>query len=499
MKTADIFVADPEGFRSQNADRPPAHLVRELVQNALDEDGVTKLDVEVSYNGPRSGTTVTVRDNSPAGVRDARLLFTIWMSDKEDSPTKRGRMGRGLKEIVSVADETTIRSCSLDALHFKRFRGGKWERRTRPSLGRPESGTEVIAFCAAWGKKAALDIAAFVRRIRAPERVTLSVVLHSTDEAGTSQPVAPFVAAERYVMDLPTVVYEVVDGERVARDRGRETTVECFTPPPGESAWVYEMGIPVEAADGPVSIDIGQRVILRERRDTLTNAYRGELFAKVLSARIDRVPDAALRDNSTLIASTSNWWMSSEAKQRIARVWTEGKPFAATPVDMSAATGHHVPVVNLRSLPEAIRDIVKETGVNVRTVLDARRGEFCPQLTDLTPGQRRTKQLFEWVAEGIHRPCAVVIRSGEVGTRADFNRNERVLSLYADALEESFFQDPLGAEQLRVLIHELSHWTPREDEHGSGFVSDVDVVGGQIAAFLTLRAEQARTVAEANS
>lgn len=49
----DIFVADPEGWRSQNLDRPAAHLVRELVQNALDEDGVTYLDVRVTYHGPR--------------------------------------------------------------------------------------------------------------------------------------------------------------------------------------------------------------------------------------------------------------------------------------------------------------------------------------------------------------------------------------------------------------------------------------------------------------
>ena len=146
MSTA-IFEADPEGFRSQQAGRPAAHLVRELVQNAMDEDGVMNLDVLVTYHGSRRGTTVVVRDDAPAGVTDPKLLFTVWLSNKEDSVTKRGRMGRGLKELVSVCDETVIRSCGIDALSFERFAGGRWERKSKPKLGRTERGTEVTAFC----------------------------------------------------------------------------------------------------------------------------------------------------------------------------------------------------------------------------------------------------------------------------------------------------------------------------------------------------------------
>lgn len=482
--TEFVLVADVEGFRTQNADRPPEHLVRELVQNALDEDGAMNLDITVTYHGPRKGTTVVVKDDSPEGVRDIKLLFTLWLSDKEDSPTKRGRMGRGLKELVSMADLTIIRTCSQDALVFKRKKGGKWTRTNKPRLGRPERGTEVSAFVRGWGEKAAKQIVAFLQRVRAPGRLTMRV---------NGVQVAPFVAAEKFNVELPTVMYEVVvNGERVARDRTRECSVECFTPPPGEKAFVYEMGIPVEECDSPVSIDVGQRVILRERRDTLTDSYRRELFAKVLSQRITTMSDESLRDNSVLTAAAADQHLSYSAKMRIARVWTEGRPFAATPQDRMNATGHHIEVTNLRGLPESIRDIVRIYGENVRDVMAKRKDEFCPTLTTLTAEQQKLVTFWEWISVGIARPCKVRLCKGTPGAAADFSRELNLLSIYVDAMERGWFKAPAGAKQLGLLCHELAHYTPKEDEHGSGFHSDSEDVGGAMAAFMLNNAEQAR-------
>lgn len=488
--TSDIFVADPEGFRAQNSDRPPAHLVRELVQNALDEDGAVNLDVTVTYHGPRKGTTVVVKDDSPQGVRDLKLLFTIWLSDKEDSPTKRGRMGRGLKELVSVADLTIIRTCSQDALVFKRKQGGAWSRSEKPKLGRPERGTEVSAFVRGWGAKAAEEIVAFLRRIRAPGRITMRV---------NGEQVVPFAATEVYSETLETVVYEVKDGERASRERHRTCEVQCFSPPPGERAWVYEMGIPVEQCDSPVSIDVGQRVVLRERRDTLTESYKRTLFAKVLSLRIDRLDDDQLRDNATLVAAQHSYFLSGEARARIAKVWTGGKPYAATPASRAAATGHHVECVNLRSLPEAIRDLVRGENQDVSEVLKARQGEFCPEIPAeaRTPGQAKLVGFFEWVAAGIGRPCRVTVRSGRPGALADFSRSDRLLSVYAEAVGKAYFSDPAGPKPLATLIHELAHWEAKADEHGAEFHADGDDVGGMVASFLLARAGQARTFLDA--
>lgn len=482
--SSDIFVASADGFRSQNADRPPEHLVRELVQNALDEDGVTSLDVTVTYHGPRKGTTVVVKDDAPAGVKDMKMLFTLWLSDKEDSHTKRGRMGRGLKELVSVADYTVIRSCSQDALVFQRRKGGRWTRQTKPKLGRPETGTEVTAFVRGWGEKASRGIVAFLKRVRAPSNMTMTV---------NGEVVAPFQAAENYSLELDTVIYEVVDSERKARERKRACKVECFRPPAGEKAQVYEMGIPVEECDGPVSIDVGQRVILRERRDVLTEAYRRVLLAKVMSVRLPMLSDADLRDNAALTAAASSENLSWAFKERLLKVWTEGKPIAKTPQAFTAATGQHIECISARRLPESVRDLAKWYSTDVMNVLNARRSESC---TIITPDAEQTRfiALWEWIAKGIGKPCTVVLRNGRPDALASFEPGERVLTVYVEMAGKRMMAKPLGAQALGVLIHECAHWRLPEggDAHGASFHSNADDVGGAVAAFLLENAEQAR-------
>jgi hypothetical protein len=65
---------------------------------------------------------------------------------------------------------------------------------------------------------------------------------------------------------LPTVLFVVEDGERRVSNPTRDTQWSCS---PKRRAWVYEMGIPIEPIEYPLSIDVGQRVPLREQRDTL--------------------------------------------------------------------------------------------------------------------------------------------------------------------------------------------------------------------------------------
>jgi hypothetical protein len=260
-----------------------------------------------------------------------------------------------------------------------------------------------------------------------------------------------------------------------------------------ERAYVYEMGIPVEECDSPVSIDVGQRVILRERRDTLTESYRRMLFASVLSARIDKVPDEELRSQASLVAMGDFYTLSTRAKERITQVYTSGLPYAASTKARQEATGHHVECLNLSVMPEPVRAIVKAMGTNVTDVMESRRAEFCPEVSPMTEAQQRLVSFWEWVARGIHRPCHVKLCLGSPAL-ADFGREERVLTVYVDAVGKGFFRDPSSPEALSLLGHELAHWQAKPDEleHGTQFHADCDDVGGLMASFLLKSAEQAR-------
>ena len=481
---ATVFEVDPEGWRETNAGRPAAQLVRELIQNVFDE-AATELDVSLTWT-PAEGAVLDVVDNVAGGIRDPSLVFTIWKSDKQDAPTKRGRMGRGLKELISVSDRTLIVTEGGPAIEFIRHRGGKWDR-TSPRKLRPEAGTKVHAEVHAWRKRDVDAACDYLRRMRAPAGLRFTV---------NGGEVPRVDATEQYSLKLPTVVFCDDGTGRAARERIGEAIVQLF---PEAEPWIYEMGIPVEWTDYPLSIDVGQRVPLREKRDTVTEAYRKELFAKLLNLRIGLLKPEQLRDGHVLRAAEGARHLSEATKLQISHAWTEGKPFARTPGAFENATGQHIPTVALRKLPEAVRELVKEVGTDVEQVMAERGSAACSEVDAdaQTPGQRRLVKLFTWIAAGIDRPCSIVIMDGRPGCSADFSRSARQLRLFRQNLGAAWFERPLGAEPLSLLVHEMAHWTDPGDGagHGMDFHSDAEHVGGAIAAFLVKNAPTACAMA----
>jgi hypothetical protein len=481
---ATIFEVDAEGWRESNAGRPAAHLVRELIQNVFDEKA-TQLDVQVEWVATE-GARILVVDDVEGGIRDPSLIFTIWKSDKQDSPTKRGRMGRGLKELIAVADHTLIVTQGGPALEFTRHRGGNWER-TSPRKVRPEKGTRVTAEVGAWRKRDVDAVVGYLRQMRPPPGLTFTV---------NGQVVERVEASERHELRLPTVVFVDEGSGRAARERTAETAVELFAEPGAMAAsWLYEMGIPVEEIDFPLSVDVGQRVPLREKRDTVTEAYRRELFAKLLNLRIGQLAPEQLRDSFVLTAAQGARHLTEETKRKVADAWTEGRAFASTSGDFQHATGQHIPAMQLRKLPQAVRDLVREVGTDVRQVMAERESAACVRVAEvnMTVAQEQLIRVFAWIAAGINRPCSMHIYDGRPGCSADFSRSSRTLRLFRENLGDAWFERPLGAAQLGLLIHELGHWSANEgDAHGMEFHSDVECVGGAIAAFLLRNAEAAR-------
>ena len=464
-----VFEASPEGFRAMNLGRPAAHLVRELVQNVLDEAAET-CHVDVKWT-PKKGIHIRVTDDLYGGIREERLIFTIWESDKQDSPTKRGRMGRGLKEMVSVSDWTSVATQGRPTTLFERSPNGDWSRKTTKTIPSPTVGTIVETQVKAWGERDAEEIVKYLKSIRAPK----DMVLFVNGEEVKRKP-----HLEAYNMRLSSVVFTVENNERRVSNSGFQTVVELF---PEAEPKIYEMGLPIETIDFPLSIDVQQRIPLREQRDTLVTWYRVELFAKLLSARIDHMPTESLRDNYVLKAAEGIHYLSDAAMQKIANAWTEGKPYAASPQMMSVATGQHVQVVNLRTLPEAIRDLVKKVGTDVKQVLRERQTEFCPQV-EPTYEEKRLINCWEWIAEGINKPCVVVVAAGKPNAEASFDRSGNILTIYKEVLGEDFFRAPLKVQQLGLLIHELAHWKIHEESHGANFHSDAENVGAAVAVFL---------------
>lgn len=63
------FEVDKEGLKSLQLGKPKSYVVRELVQNAIDED-ITECRVSIVHN--KGKIAVTVTDNSKTGFRNLK-------------------------------------------------------------------------------------------------------------------------------------------------------------------------------------------------------------------------------------------------------------------------------------------------------------------------------------------------------------------------------------------------------------------------------------------
>jgi hypothetical protein len=97
-----------EGFRMQQAGREPALLVKELLQNSLDADP-SAIDFTIAHDDAEHVVRVGCCDDGE-GVADFDKMRCVFWTSKTDSHLKRGRMGRGFKEMLVVSDRALVES-----------------------------------------------------------------------------------------------------------------------------------------------------------------------------------------------------------------------------------------------------------------------------------------------------------------------------------------------------------------------------------------------------
>jgi hypothetical protein len=103
------FDVDKSGLSKQVEEQPKGRLIGELVQNALDEAGVTQIAVTVALVPGRPLGDLTVEDDSPEGFRDLTHAYTLFApSYKRDNPEKRGQFNLGEKMVLAVCESASI-------------------------------------------------------------------------------------------------------------------------------------------------------------------------------------------------------------------------------------------------------------------------------------------------------------------------------------------------------------------------------------------------------
>jgi hypothetical protein len=265
--SAAWFEVDKAGLARKLARKHKGFVVGELVQNAWDAEGVSRVDFGCTFH---NGTIkLSARDNSPVGFVDIKHAYTLFApSVKERDCTRRGRFNIGEKLIFALCDRAKVETTTGTILFW---RGGRKVLHTKTTSG-------TIISCLMPGTKQDFDeMLAFSRRLLVPKGIET------------------FVNGELLPSRLPELTFPARLTTEAANDAGelravnRMTEVSLHLPAPGETAWVYEMGIPVQETEDKWHYDVAQKVPLSLDREAVRPKFLKAVRLAVFNAAYDRL------------------------------------------------------------------------------------------------------------------------------------------------------------------------------------------------------------------
>ena len=265
------FDVDRAGLGQQAVEHGMGRLIGELVQNALDEAGVTQIDITLTLVSGRPLADLAVEDDSPEGFRDLADAYTLFAkSYKRGNPEQRGQFNFGEKLVLSICEGASI-ATTKGTVIFDREEGRIERPRQKRDRGSVFQGRIRMT------REEFSQACDYLRSLLLPEHVAVNLngerLLHR-------KPLHSFEAS------LETVI---ADEEGVMRPRTRKTTVSVFEPLPGEAASLYEMGLPIVETSDKWHVNVGQKIPLNRDRDNVRPAYLRTVRTLVLNEMNERL------------------------------------------------------------------------------------------------------------------------------------------------------------------------------------------------------------------
>jgi len=465
------FEVDREGLGALVAGREPSFVLHELLSNAFDEPGVTRVDVTLD------GRTVRIEDDAPEGFTDLRHAFTLFApSRKRANAEVRGRFNLGEKLVLALAERAEIATTSGTVVFDREGRHASRAKRERGSSITVDFRRSYAQMSGAF-QKALADAAG---RVLAPPAIVTTI---------NGRALVARHPVKEFEVRLPTVLQDGEDG--AMRRTERVTRVRLYEPLGGETASIYEMGIPVVETGDRYHYDIGQKVPLNQDRDNVTPAFLQRVRAAVLNETHDLI--TATDANAAWVRDAiEREDVAPEAVTRAVELRFGEKRVIYDPNDREAnalAVVKGYTVIPGGALSKASWESVRRSGAalpagqvtpspkpysddpNAPPVTVIPRAEW-------TPGMRRAVAYAEFLAG---RLLGTTIFCRVVSTNNNFAAcfGDRCLDFNVRRLGHAWFSAPL--EQLdQLLLHEFAHHF--ESNHLSqGFHDAICKLGAALA------------------
>lgn len=447
MQKNQIFEVDLEGLRQLQEGKPKWIIIRELLQNAIDEE-INECIVSMEYK--RGKLLLTVEDDSPTGFQDLADIYTLFKDTyKRSDITKRGRFNFGEKQVLCLADHAEIVT-TTGGFQFDMIKGIK-----TPLKLRRQKGSSVYIE-AKMTKDEYLSCKEYCNQILVPPGTNF--YLNETNE-----PMLQFSYQVPY-MSFPANLPTEIKIESKMRKVTQATLINLHKPE--GYAYIYEMGIPICEIDCDYSIDVQQKVPLSPDRDTVDAKYLKLLYGEVLNHTIKEIKSE----------QSSNLWVregfvspraSKEVKKEVLEKRFGEKSLIANPMDkrsMDEAITNNYNVVYGSEMSKEEWGVIREeelmestsskfkvhlvNGTLVEgTLLQQRVGTFCVKIAKEFLSMAPLKVSF------YEAPEATVM--------ADFDRDAFHLRFNLSKIPSTYWQICNGKidnwKLLDLIIHELGH------------------------------------------
>lgn len=286
--TEPAIIVDRRGLASKLASRPRAFILYELLQNAWDEN-VTTVSATVEPLPGKAQCRITVEDDSPEGFSDLTSVYTMFKASKKaPDPTKRGRFEMGEKLVIALALSAEVKSTRGTVL----FDGdGRHTSRAKRDRGTIFTGIFRMT------REEQAEMLASARTLIPPPGI-------QTFLDGKVLP------TRKILHSFETTLLTIrADADGNLAPTQRKTRVDVYAVLEGETAHVYEMGIPVVETGDRWHYDVQQRVPVNWERNNVPPAFLRTLRVEVLNAMHARLSEDE---------STAAWVTEAAADRRCA-------------------------------------------------------------------------------------------------------------------------------------------------------------------------------------
>lgn len=264
------FDVDKKGLAKLLEQRGKAFAVYELVQNSWDAEGVTRVDVCISETSTRGICDLLVMDDAPKGFADLSSAHTLFAeSEKKGLAEKRGWMNLGEKLVLALCESASI-ATTTGTTHFNKD-GTRSNGRIKTDAGTEFNGRLRMT------KQELPGVLEQLQRLIPPDGILTYI------NGDLLKPRTPIAVVQT------SLATRVADVDGVMVKAMRTTKVALHEVLNGETASIYEMGIPVVETGDKYHVDIQQKVPLNTDRDNVPPAYLRNIRTLVLNTMPDRL------------------------------------------------------------------------------------------------------------------------------------------------------------------------------------------------------------------